>query len=167
MKSIKYDPEAWFDVKATKFIPCPKQVHIRLSKPGTVKVDQNGEVRLIGYGDEFKITLTTEGKITADVDYTVYIATDTIIEQIGVPLTNFDKRPGMSAVERMIKTQFKEQQLIERSKAEKRKEHDRETNKLRMQQGLQETTPIEDEENEDETLDETSQDGTTETATAV
>ena len=142
MQSIKYDPDQWVDLKATKDAPCPAETHIRLASPGTVSVDLGSGWRVIGHGSEFKISLPNAGKIKADKDYSLFVSIDTTVEQIGVPLTNFDKRPGMSSIEKMIKAQFLEKALKDKLKANQRLEADRKTNQDRVDKGLQDENPI-------------------------
>lgn len=142
MKNLKYDPNAWIDFKAAKAAPVPSFFHVRLSSPGTVEVDLGDGWRIIGHGEEFKIQMPRPGQVRASVAYAVFVSIDTEIEQLGVPLTNFDKRPGMSSVERMVKQSILEARLQEKLAREKRAQADRETNERRIKAGKQDENPI-------------------------
>lgn len=112
MKSVKFDPEAWVQAQAGNSIPCGRHVHIKLAVPGTVEVDLGKGYRLVGYGDEMKITLPTGGRVRSpNADIAVYADYDVSAEPTEAPFTNFDKRPGASSVERMIQTAMREAEL--------------------------------------------------------
>lgn len=112
MKRVKFDPEAWVQAQAGNSIPCGRQVHVKLSVPGTVEVDLGKGYRLVGYGDEMKITLPTGGRVRSpNADIAVYADYDVSAEPTDAPFTNFDKRPGGSSVERMIQTAVREAEL--------------------------------------------------------
>lgn len=112
MKSVKFDPEAWVQAQAGNSIPCGRHVHIKLAVPGTVEVDLGKGYRLVGYGEEMKITLPTGGRIRSpNADIAVYADYDVSAEPTEAPFTNFEKRPGVSSVERMIQTAMREAEL--------------------------------------------------------
>lgn len=112
MKNVKFDPEAWVQASAGNSIPCGRHVHIKLAVPGTVEVDIGKGYRLVGYGDEMKITLPTGGRIRSpNADIAVYADYDVAAEPTEAPFTNFDKRPGGSSVERMIQSAMREAEL--------------------------------------------------------
>ena len=152
MKTVKYDPEQWVDFGKDKTAPCPSETHIVLAAAGTVSVDLGDGWRIIGHGDEFKISLPRPGKIKANQAFAVFVGIDTVVSQLGVPLTNFDKRPGLSSVERMVKSTILEANLKERLAREKRKEQDRKMNQQRVDEGLQDENPIEEEPVVDDTI---------------
>lgn len=142
MQNIKYDPDQWLDVAKGKAVPCPREVHLRLCEPGRVSV-KIGEVwRHVAYGTELKIGLSAPSEIQCSVAYSIFVGTDVEVEQIGQPLTNFDKRPGLSAVERMVRQTIMEARLDERVKREERAAHDRAMNAKRVAAGQQETNPV-------------------------
>lgn len=112
MKNVKFDPEAWVQAQAGNSVPCGKRVHIKLAVPGTVEVDLGKGYRLVGYGDEMKITLPSGGRVRSpNADIAVYADYDVSAEPTDAPFTNFDKRPGGSSVERMIQTAMREAEL--------------------------------------------------------
>lgn len=112
MKTVKFDPEAWVQAQAGNSIPCGRFVHIKLAVPGTVEVDIGKGYRLVGYGEEMKITLPVGGRIRSpNADIAVYADYDVSVEPSEAPFTNFDKRPGGSSVERMIQTAMREAEL--------------------------------------------------------
>lgn len=150
MQNLKYDPDAWLDFAANKAVPCPAQLHLRLSEPGTVHVDLGGGYRLLGYGSELKVTLPSSGKVKCDVPYAIHVGVDTAVKQTGAPFTNFDKRPGESAIERMVRKSQREFEVEQALKREARRRLDREMNARRVAQGLQDRNPIPDEPEEPE-----------------
>jgi len=144
MQTIKYDPDAWVHLKANNEAPIPSEAHIRLSKPGTVLLDFGDGFKPVGYGVEFKLVLTRPATVKADQSFSVFISIDNTVQQLGQPLTNFDKRPGMSSVERMIKTQFRERELKQRLAREARAKADHDANQKRVEDGLQDENPVPD-----------------------
>lgn len=141
MQTIKYDPSAWVDMPKDKSAPCSKETHLRLSVPGTVSVDLGSGWRNVAYGTEFKIVLPSSGKVKCSVPYSIFAGVETEVAQIGEPLTNFDKRPGTSSVERMIAMQFREKQVLEQAARRHRAEQDRLANQKRVNEGKQEKIP--------------------------
>lgn len=137
MQRIKYDPDAWLDIAANKEAPVPAESQVRLAKPGTLSVKWAGEWRLLGYGTEFKISLPGPAVVKADVAFAVFISVDVAVHSKGVPLTNMEKRPGDSAVERMVKKALLEQKLASRAAAERRRAADKQLAKKRFEAGLE------------------------------
>lgn len=145
MQNIKYDPEQWVDVKAGGNAPCPRKLHVKLKNPSAVEVDfGDGKYRLIGYGTEIKATLPAAGKVRSESAFAVFVGTDVETVCQGQPLTNFDKRPGASAVEQMIRRAFREKALQDRAKAEARARANFELNEKRKEKGLQEGNEVKD-----------------------
>lgn len=142
MQTIKYDPAAWLDFGASKSAPCPKDAHVRLSQPGSVSVDLGSGFRVVGYGTEFKLSLPLSGKVKCDVPFSVYVGTEVEVQQLGVPLTNMDKRPGESSVERMVRQVLREKEVRQALERKARLEQDRKTHEQRFAKGLQDDNPM-------------------------
>lgn len=138
MKKVKYSPEQWSEHGAGKSAPCDKSVHVRLSKPGTVQVDIGDGFKNVVYGDEFKIELPRAGKIKCDQEYSLFVGTDVSYKSEGVPLTNMDKRPGMSAVEQIVKAALREKEIRDALKAVERRRANYQQQQKRIAEGLQE-----------------------------
>jgi len=141
MQTIKYDPSAWVDLAKDKSAPCSKEVHLRLSTPGTVSVDLGSGWRNVAFGTEFKLVLPSSGKVKCSVPFSIFAGVETEVAQLGEPLTNFDKRPGTSSVERMIAQQFRGKQVLDQAARRHRAEQDRIANQIRVDEGKQEKIP--------------------------
>lgn len=139
MQSIKYNPESWHKIPA-EGIALTGSCHVKLEAPGPIFIGGN----LAGYGTEFRAVFEGEEIVKAAKGW-YFLPVPVEVPQIGVPLTNMDKRPGMSEVERMIKAQFLEKALRERAAAERRKQADKETHRKRFEAGLQDENPMEEE----------------------
>lgn len=144
MQRIKYDPEAWVDLGAGKTAPVPPECHLRLAEPGAVSAKFGGTWRHVGYGSEFKLSFPSATEVKASVPFSVFVSVDTSWQSKGVPLTNFDKRPGDSSVERIVKKALREQKLRQEQAARKRREADKEHAKKRFDSGLEDEVRLED-----------------------
>lgn len=145
MKNLKFDPDAWVQAGKGNSIPCGNVVHVRLATPGTLEVDIGKGYRLVGYGDEFKITLPAGGRVRSpNSDISVYAGYDVSVEVTEAPFTNFDKRPGDSAVERMIARAFKEKSVKDALARLERKRDDFKAQQKRKQKGIVEDVELPD-----------------------
>lgn len=142
MSTVKYHPDEWVDLAKATSAPCPQNFQIRLHQPGAVEVDLGSGFRNIGYGTEFKIQLPHAGKVKCSQPSSIFVGMSVETHSQGVPLTNFDKRPGMSSVERMVKQTIMESRLKDKLAREQRLELDREHNQNRVDRGLQDENPI-------------------------
>lgn len=145
MKSIKFDPSAWAQAKAGASLPCDENVHVRLATPGTLEIDIGGGYRLVGYGDEFKVTLSRPGRVRSpNADFTLYVGYDVSVAVIEAPFTNFDKRPGDSSAERMVKRAFKEKAVNDALARIERKRADYAAQQTRIANGVNEDPDLAD-----------------------
>lgn len=142
MKTIKFQPDAWVYFAANEQVVVPAYVQLRLSEPGTVEAQFDGEWLFVGYGDELKIQLPASTKIRVNKKFAVFVGINVATECVGTPLTNFDKRPGESGVERMVKQALREAELDRIAKKQARLEQDRKLNRERFEKGLQVDNPV-------------------------
>jgi hypothetical protein len=145
MQSVKFNPDVWAEKNKNSAVEVGRHVELRLQAPGKVEVDLGEGWRFACYGTAVRLELPVGGKVRCSEAYSVKQAVDVSVEQVGVPLTNFDKRPGTSAAEQIVKRALREAKVKEQSERLKREEADRALNALRVSKGLQEDNPLEQE----------------------
>lgn len=146
MQNIKFDPEVWLPFSKGEKVAVRSEFYVKLEKPGSLKANEV----LVGYGTEFKVSCPYPVEIVASEAGVLFERSTAKVVQEGVPLTNMDKRPGLSSVERMIKSAFKEKDMREALERIARREADKKLQAERVKQGLQDENPLEEEEPADD-----------------
>lgn len=145
MQNITFNPHEWAQAAPGKSLACGKVVHVRLSAPSAVEVDIGDGYRVVGHGTEFKITLPASGRIRASAaTLCLHVPPDRPqgVGSDGAPFTNFDKRPGESAIETMVRRTLREGQVKDALARAARRQHDLALNDKRVAKGLQESNPL-------------------------
>lgn len=100
-----YDPTQWRPFRSGEaFYPSSRRGSYRLEKPAALYVVGEGDVRqLVGYGTDFKVELPRDGyqivASAAGVEHSPELA---VTHPAGPILTNMDKRPMASPLERAV-----------------------------------------------------------------
>lgn len=122
MKNMKFDPTAWVEGKANEAVPCGRIAQVRLAKPGALEYNQGDGWRLVGHGDEFRVTFPQGGQVRSpDARIAVYAGLDASVPVTEAPFTNLEKKPGLSSAERIVRTTMREYEVARALAAEKRR----------------------------------------------
>lgn len=148
MQTVKFHPDLWKQVEKGKSVKCTRFSHLRLQAEGNVEVDLGNGYQFVVRTTECKLELPAEGRVRCTEAFAILETVDVGVKQQGVPLTNFDKRSGVSAAEAMVRRALREKAIKEQSQKIARDAANRALNKKRVEEGLQEADPTEPQEPE-------------------
>lgn len=122
---MHYDPTSWRSVKKGVPMMAEGAISIRLSAPAALYHLPVGEDKiLVGYGTDFNLQWR-EGVLAfaADVPAVYQVKGRKLVKlAIEDSVTNFDKRPGMSAAEAFVKTALRNFMRSERARNDEMRE---------------------------------------------
>jgi hypothetical protein len=124
-----FDPQQWQKFDANQKISPGPDVSVKLSKPGALFVHVGKNKQLVGYGTEFKFKTKDGLEFSADVAGVVYQRNGASVPRTGPILTNMEKLPEPSALERAVNREMRliraERNKLRREALEARKNAER------------------------------------------
>jgi hypothetical protein len=122
----KVDPTKLSNLEEGKEYTPESVFSLQLAEPGTVICAKGKEQYIVGYGDNFKFEWPEGYKLIVTQPGTMTVSKKPTKKPTGEVFTNFDKRPELSPIEKILKVKMREFQRETERLREKRLEASRE-----------------------------------------